>query len=128
MSSGSYRVRIADSAKRDLRQIGKKYGRNTYETIRDLILDLEFDPGQKGELLGGRLRGLHSRHYSRFRIIYRIEGKEFVVIVVGAGYHESESRWDIYRSLERLIESGKLIIQDEVMRDLEEDSESPGEP
>lgn len=127
MSSEYYRVRIANRAKRDLRQIGKKYGRNTYETVRDLILGLEIDPGKKGEPLRARLRGLHSLHYSRFRIIYHISDNEFVVIVVGAGYHESGSRSDIYRSIERLIESGELITQDEVMRSLEEDSESSGD-
>ena len=126
MSGEYYRVRIVNSAKKDLRQIGKKYGRNTYETIRDLILDLEFNPEQKGEPLHARLHGLHSRHYSRFRIIYRIDGKNLVVIVVGAGFHESDSRSDIYRSIERLIESGDLIIRDEVIRNLEEGSESSG--
>lgn len=126
MSGEYYRVRIVNSAKKGLRQIGKKYGRNTYETIRDLILDLEFNPEQKGEPLHGWLHGLHSRHYSRFRIIYRIDGKNLVVMVVGTGYHESDSRSDIYRSIERLIESGQLIIRDEVIRNLEEDSESSG--
>lgn len=127
MSGSYYRVRIAERAKKDLKRIGKKYGRNTYETIRDLILDLEFEPEQKGEALAGLLHGLHSRHYSRFRIIYRIDGREFVVVVIGAGYHEADSRADIYRSIERLIESGEFIIQEEGSRVLEDESESSGE-
>lgn len=124
MSSECYRVRIANSAKKSLRRIGKKYGKKTYETIRDLIFDLEFDPEQKGVALRGQLHGLHSRHYSRFRIIYRIDGRELIVVVISAGYHESDSRSDIYRSIERLIESGKLMIQGEELRALEDDSES----
>lgn len=127
MSGAYYRVRIADRAKKDIRRIGKKYGKKTYETIRDLILDLECDPQQKGEALGGRLSGLLSRHYSRFRIIYFVDGREFIVVVVGAGYHESESRSDIYRSIERLIESGELVVKDEMSRAKEEHSESRGE-
>ena len=59
----------------------------------------------------GRLQGLHSLHYSRFRIICRIERSEAVVLVVGAGYHESDSRADIYNLIERALERGTLIIQ-----------------
>ena len=113
MSGEYHRVRIAESAKKDLRHIGKKYGKKTYETIRELIVDLEFDPEKKGEALRAPLHGLHSLHYSRFRIIYRIDRGEFIVVVIGAGHHESDSRSDIYRSRERLIESGKLVIRSE---------------
>lgn len=124
MSGATHRVRIALSAKRDLRRIGKKFGKKTYETIRDLICDLESDPEKKGEALRGRLRGLHSRHYSRFRIIYRIDGRELIVVVIGAGFHESDSRSDIYRAIERLVESGQIMIQNEATHGFETDSES----
>lgn len=123
MPGAYHRVRVVESAKKDLRRIAKKYGKNTYETVRDLILDLEFDPEQKGRALRGRLHGLYSRHYSRFRIIYRIDGAELIVVVIAAGYHASDSRSDIYRSIERLIESGEMIINDEASRVREENSE-----
>ncbi len=113
MSEQYFRVRLTASAKDDLRRLGKRYGRKTYETVRDLIQDLEFEPGQKGEPLRGALRGFYSRHYSRFRIIYRIDGTEFVVLVVGAGYHESGSRNDIYKAIEKMLGSGKLQIRRE---------------
>lgn len=124
MAGEYHRVRIAKSAKKDLKRIGKKFGKKTYETIRDLIVDLAFDPEQKGEALQGQLHGLHSRHYSRFRIIYRIDRGEFVVVVIAAGHHESDSRSDIYRVIERLIESGELMIKGEVSRAREEEAES----
>lgn len=111
MSTGDYRVKIAVSAKDDLRRIAKKYGKKTYETIRDLIRDLAIDPVQKGEPLRGKLAGLLSRHYSRFRIIYRVDGREFTVIVIAAGWHESDSRTDIYRVIERLVERGEITIR-----------------
>jgi len=111
VSGSHYRVRIAESAKTDLRRIGKKYGKKTYEVIRDLIQSLEFEPDKKGEPLTGPLRGLFSLHYSRFRIIYRIANDELVVFVVATGFHSSGSRKDIYKLLERAIESGSLDFE-----------------
>ena len=72
MSSEYFRLKLTDSATNDLRKIGKRYGKKTYETLRDLVGDLEFEPEKKGEPLRGRLSALFSRHYSRFRIIYHI--------------------------------------------------------
>ncbi len=112
MSGEYYRVKLANRAKKDLRRIGKRYGKKTYETLRDIIVGLEFDPKKKGEPLRGILGGLHSYHYSRFRIIYHINSGEFVVLVVGCGYHENDSRKDIYKLIERAIEAGTLVIPD----------------
>jgi len=113
VSSRLFRVRITASAKNDLRRIGKRYGKKTYQTIRDLIRGLEVEPDKKGEPLRGRLRGLYSCHYSRFRVVYRIDQGELSVLVVGTGYHEADSRTDIYKVLERLVESGRLVIQED---------------
>ncbi|MDO8629606.1 MAG: type II toxin-antitoxin system RelE/ParE family toxin [Phycisphaerales bacterium] len=116
MPSDYFRVKLCESAKDALRDIGRKYGKKTYETLRDLILDLEFEPDKKGEPLRGILHGLYSRHYSRFRIIYAIDKGEFLVVVVGAGYHENDSRMDIYNVIERAIDSGALVLGDEVAK------------
>ncbi len=107
-----YLVRIGREAKEMLRKIGKKFGKKTYEALRDLIFELEFSPEQKGEALTGELHGLHSLHYSRFRVIYRIHNNEALVVVLAAGWHESGSRKDIYRILERLVESGVIDLDD----------------
>lgn len=125
MSSDCFRVRLTESAKDHLRRIGKRYGKKTYEIIRDLIQGLELHPEQKGQALQGVLRGLYSLHYSRFRIIYHIAREELVVLVVGAGYHRSDSRTDIYRLIERMVESGVLAVQDEVS-DASSDSAADG--
>jgi addiction module RelE/StbE family toxin len=107
-----YRVRLAARVKDDLRRIGKKYGKKSYETVRDLIKDLEFEPEKKGERLSGRLKGLYSLHYSRFRIIYAIDNQELVVAVIGTGWHENESRRDIYKLIERALDSGIVTADD----------------
>ena len=111
MPSEYFRVKLVDRAIDDLRRIGKRYGKKTYETIRDLVRDLEFEPNKKGEPLRGTLSGLYSRHYSRFRIIYHVDSDELVVLVIACGFHEDGSRKDIYKLIERALESGTLVIK-----------------
>ena len=101
----TYCVKLTYEAKRMLRKISKKYGKHTYEMLRDLINRLESNPEKQGQPLCGILNGYYSLHYSRFRIIYRIHKDKLEVIVIGAGFHESKSRKDIYTLIERLIES-----------------------
>ena len=111
MPGDRFRVRITNEAKEMVRRIAKKYGRKTYEVLRGLVRDLEFEPEKKGQPLRGPLRGLHSLHYSRFRVVYRIERDEAVVLVLAAGYHRSDSRSDVYKLIERLVEKGHLEIR-----------------
>ena len=112
MPDKRYRVLLAAEAKEMLRKIGKKYGKKTYQVLRDLIRELEFEPDKRGQPLCGQLQGLYSLHYSRFRVIYRIEHGVTMVLVIAAGYHESGARSDIYRIIERLVESGSLEIKE----------------
>ncbi|MEE9296767.1 MAG: type II toxin-antitoxin system RelE/ParE family toxin [Phycisphaerae bacterium] len=105
-----YRVVLVDEAKEMLRRIGRRYGKKTYEVIRDLIQDLEYEPEKKGDMLRSPLHGLHSLHYSRFRILYLVENQEARVIVVAAGFHQAGSRDDIYEKVDRWIESGRIVL------------------
>ena len=107
-----HRVVLTVEAKKNLRRIKKRYGLKTYGAIKDLILELEFEPDKKGEPLTGKLRGLHSMHYSRFRIIYKIRANVSEVAVVTAGHHASGSRQDVYAAIERMVESGELDLED----------------
>lgn len=99
-----YRVMLTREAAEMLRRTGKKYGRKTYETLRDLIRGLQDDPHSKGQPLRAPLDGYYSLHYSRFRVIYRIENRRAVVLVIGAGFHQSGSRKDIYHMAKKLLE------------------------
>ena len=112
MAEKRYRVLLVAEAKKMLRKIGKRFGKKTYGVLRDLIRELEFEPDKQGQPLHGPLRGLYSLHYSRFRVIYRIEHGVTTVLVIAAGYHESGARSDIYRVIERLVESGALEIKE----------------
>ena len=110
--SGYFRIELTDAAIRMLRRIGKKYGKDTYETLRDLIKELEFNPDQKGQALRKPLHGLFSLHYSRFRVLYSIDNNELRVIIVAAGHHASGSRNDIYDLVKRLIENGDIVLRE----------------
>ena len=112
MTEKRYRVLLAAEAKEMLRKIGKRYGKKTYEVLRDLIRGLEFEPDKRGQPLHAPLQGFYSLHYSRFRVIYRIEHGAATVLVLAAGYHESGVRSDIYRMIERLVESGAVEIKE----------------
>lgn len=105
-----YRVELTNEATESLRQVGKKYGKKSYEVLRKLIEELSSEPDKKGEALRGWLKGLHSLHYSRFRVIYKIKSDDEVVIVVTSGYHASGTRNDIYALLERMIKNGAIDI------------------
>ena len=111
MQPERFRVKLTREAKEMLRRVGKKYGRKTYEVLRNVIRELEFEPENKGQPLRTPLHGLYALHYSRFRIIYRIEQDQAIVIVVAAGYHESGARRDIYEVIERLVEAGHLEVK-----------------
>ena len=110
MSGKRYRVLLTDEAKDMLRRLGKKYGKKTYQVLRDLIRGLAVEPEKKGIELRAPLSGFYSLHYSRFRIIYMIEDDVAKVLVVGAGFHESGSRKDVYQVIERLVKSGVIVL------------------
>jgi hypothetical protein len=64
------------------------------------------------------LPGGCSRHYSRFRAIYRIAEQEIIVLVISTGCHAQGIHADIYRLIERALQRYAPISPDE--------SSSPG--
>lgn len=88
--------------------VAKKYGRTTYEHLKNLIRELATEPEKRGQALRGVLKGLYSLHYSRFRVIYRIQNEQVRVIVLAAGHHSSGAREDIYKSFSRWVKEGSI--------------------
>jgi mRNA-degrading endonuclease RelE of RelBE toxin-antitoxin system len=93
-----------------LRGIQKRYGRKTYETLRELIPALETHPAGRGQPLRSPLHGLFAVHYSRFRVIHAIEDDRPRVLVVAAGHHRSGQREGVYQVRQRLVDSGQIVI------------------
>jgi len=83
------------------------------ETVRDrrereLLLErietLATDPELQGKVLVGELRGYRSVRAvgQRYRIVYRVQRGEVLVLVVGVGRRQAGSKRDVYEQLERL--------------------------
>lgn len=77
--------------------------------IRDQLVDraarLCEDPEKQGKPLGDELAGFRSVRAvgQRYRIVYRVEQKRVVVVVVAAGIRKQGSRDDVYAVAKKLI-------------------------
>lgn len=80
------------------------------EKLASTIDSLQSDPELRGKPLDDDLAGYRSVRAvgQRYRIIYRVERSEAVVVVVAAGIRKEESREDVYRVAAKLIRLGLL--------------------
>lgn len=76
------------------------------QALRDRIDRLKSDPEKQGKPLVDKLKGYRSIRAvgQRYRIVYRIDVDQVVVLVVGMGLRREGNRRDIYALLEQLIE------------------------
>lgn len=80
----------------------KSIGPDVRATIIHKLRDLETDPEHRGKALSGELAAFRSIHAAgRYRIIYRVEGEE--VIIVAIGFRRDGDRDDVYTVLKRYI-------------------------
>ncbi len=84
--------------------------RRVREKLASTIDSLESEPDLRGKPLGDDLEGYRSIRAvgQRYRIIYRVERAEVVVMVVAAGIRREGSREDVYRVAAKLIRLGLL--------------------
>ena len=75
------------------------------EKISNRIDDLAADPEIQGKPLSDELIGYRSLRVvgRRYRIIYRVEKKKVIVIVVAAGIRKKGSKKDIYTLAKKLF-------------------------
>lgn len=97
-----YRVTITRSALDMLRRISDLRVR---QRLRDRISGLAEAPETQGKPLTGELRGYRSLRAvgRRYRIVYRVEREEVVVLVVALGIRREGNRGDIYSLARKLI-------------------------
>lgn len=107
-SPGKYEVALTSTAIDMLRDIKRTRGKQTYEQLREAILDLAESPVEKTKPLTGLLRAFRSLHLGRFRVVVRVSDAEVRVYVVGVGWHASGDRDDIYQVLQRMASEGRL--------------------
>jgi mRNA interferase RelE/StbE len=102
-----YRVDILPAAQDMVLKIAD---RRIQEKLLERMTALAADPELQGKPLGDDLAGYRSVRAvgQRYRIIYRVERSEVVVMVVAAGIRKEGSREDVYRVAAKLIRLGLL--------------------
>lgn len=81
-----YEIIVEPPAERFIKQLKKEEQKILLDSIEQLALH-----PLKGKELVGRLAGLRSLRLSHYRIIYKIEPTQLIILVLRAGY-----RRDIY--------------------------------
>jgi mRNA interferase RelE/StbE len=72
--------------------------------------DLAKSPEQQGKPLIGELAGFRSVRAvgQRYRIVYRVERREILVVIVAVGRRRAEDKGDIYELAKKLLRQGLL--------------------
>ena len=98
----TYRIVITPTGFKLLEAISD---RRIREQIRDRIDGLAHDPEQQGKPLREELAGFRSLRAvgQRYRILYRVERKQVLVLVVAVGIRKESDRHDIYQIAKKLI-------------------------
>jgi len=106
----SYSIIVRPSAIAMLKTISD---RRIREKIDEKINGLANEPEKQGKELGGELEGYRSVRAvgQRYRIIYRIDGENVVVIVVALGIRKEGDKKDVYKLAQRLFKLG--LLEDE---------------
>jgi len=82
--------------------------RRIQSAIRDRIDGLVHDPEQQGKPLGAELAGLRSVRVvgQRYRILYRVERRQILVMVVVVGLRKEGDKKDVYALAKKLLRLG----------------------
>jgi len=103
----TWRVLITPSALEMLKEITDQ---RIKRQISEAIGKLSEDPEKKGRPLMGELTGYRSLRTAgqKYRVIYRIEKEQVIVVVVAVGRRKEGDRKDIYSLARKLFEQ-KLL-------------------
>lgn len=85
------------------------------EQISKRINALENEPDQQGKLLADELTGYRSIRAvgQRYRIIYKVEADQVIVIVVTVGMRKEGDKKDVYVLAKKLVRLGLLDLDTE---------------
>jgi mRNA interferase RelE/StbE len=103
----SYRIEITPAAMEALKAIAD---RRTRRAIMRRIDALAEEPEKQGKALRGWLTGFMSIRTAgqRYRVVYRVENKEKLVLVYMVGIRKEGSRRDVYELAEHLVRRGLI--------------------
>ncbi len=79
--------------------------RRVRERLRDRIDALAEEPAQQGKALVGELAGYRSIRAvgQRYRIIYRVEARKVLILVVAIGIRKAGDKKDVYTLARKLL-------------------------
>ena len=99
-----YKITLTERAAQTLKSLESK----ARSQIIRKIEQLGDNPAQMGKPLVGPLKEYRSVRAAgqRYRIIYRIEEKQVVVIVVAVGIRKAGDKKDIYELMKKLVKTG----------------------
>jgi mRNA interferase RelE/StbE len=80
------------------------------ESISRRINALEYDPDKQGKPMTDDLAGYRSIRAvgQRYRILYRVEAEQVIVVVVALGIRKEGSKTDVYALAKKLARLGLL--------------------
>src|SRR5947209_16769668 len=97
-----YTVRMSKEA---LKQLEDIIDRRIRQAIFDRIKELANNPDEQGKPLRNELAGLRSIRVAnqRFRVIYKVQKEQVIVVVVAVGIRREGDKADIYRKAALLM-------------------------
>lgn len=103
----TYRIAVTKTARTGLQAIPDQ---RIQQAIRDRIDGLARNPELQGKPLLGELKGYRSltAEGRRYRIIYRVDRRDVIVLVVFVGLRKEGDRRDVYALAKRLFRLGLL--------------------
>lgn len=97
-----YQIRLTPLALEMLTEIKDQRHLNI---LAERIEKLKYNPEKQGKFLTGKLKSYLSIRAvgQRYRIIYRVQKSEIIVIIVGIGLRSEGNKQDIYSRLQKLL-------------------------
>jgi len=98
-----------------LKQLSSIRDNRIREGISRRINALEHNPEEQGKALHDELRGYRSVRAvgQRYRIIYKIEAEQVIVVVVTLGIRKEGDKKDVYALAKKLARLGLLDFEEE---------------
>jgi mRNA interferase RelE/StbE len=101
----NYQIQLIPLA---LKLLGKIKDQREQKILTKRIEQLKQEPEKQGKALSGKLRGYRSIRAvgQRYRIIYRIDQENIVVIIIiiGVGIRKDGDKEDIYNYLQKIFD------------------------
>ena len=107
-----WNVIILPKAKKHLATIRD---RRVQEGLKTSLRRLEYEPDKQGKPLSDELTGYRSIRAvgQRYRILYKLQEEQVIVVVVALGIRKDRDKKDIYELAKKLARLGLLDLESE---------------